>query len=115
MRLTRAVIRTSLGENEVEYPDQEYKRQDPKYYCEECEDYVHIDDLNEIRFYLFETLKLLRFELLFQPTQEHAIPLQAGNIPTELGSDTPVMSIIRTKKVRIVNDVAISHLDKVFM
>ena len=24
MRLTRAIIRTSLGENEVQYPDQEY-------------------------------------------------------------------------------------------
>ena len=65
MRLTRAVIRTSLGENEVEYPDQEYKRQDPKYYCEECENNVHIDDLNEISSYLLKSLKLLWFKLLF--------------------------------------------------
>ena len=115
MRLTRAVIRTSLWENDVEYPYQEYQRQNPKDYREECEDNVYVDDLNEIRSYLFETLKLLRFELLFQPIQEHAIPLQAGNIPAGLGSNMPVTSIINTKKVRIVNDVAISHLDKVFI
>ena len=49
MRLAWAVIRAILWENDVEYPDQEYQRQNPKDYREESENNVHIDDLNEIR------------------------------------------------------------------
>jgi len=43
------------------------------------------------------------------------MPLHAGKIPAELDSKMPVKSIISTKKVGIVNDVSISHLDRVFM
>jgi len=43
------------------------------------------------------------------------MPLHAGKTHAELGSNMPVKSIISTKKVSIVKDVAISHLDRVFM
>ena len=49
MWLAWAVIRASFRKNNVEYPNQEYQRHNPKQYREECENNVHIDDLTQSR------------------------------------------------------------------